>query len=132
MALPSRLIGGFRLEDSDQLNALLATPQWQTNAGVTALVGGTQLTSPVLVNGANSVTTSTNAGTDGVVLPSAAAGTIVYLYNASSYTITVFGNKSDTINGTAGATGVTYATTKRVMFIALTNGAWISNVMSAT
>lgn len=132
MPIPQRLQAGQRLADDDALNVIVATPQWQTTVGVTAKVGGNQSTSPALNLGSNDVSTSTNAGTDGVVLPSAVAGSIVYMINSSSFTITVFGKGSDTINGTAGATGVTYATTKRVMFIAVDNGKWIANVMTAT
>ena len=67
------------------------------------------------------------------MLPSAVAGSVVYFYNADpGDAVTVFALASDTINGTAGATGVSYAAAKRVLFIAVTNGVWIANVMSAT
>lgn len=133
MAIPSRLQPGQRLADDDNLNTFLATPQWQTNYGITALAGGALSSStPVLVLGSNVVTTVVTAG-DSVVLPSAVAGSIVYMLNADSAdAVKVYGNGSDTINGTAGATGVSYAAAKRVLFIAVTDGVWIANVMSAT
>ena len=133
MAIPSRLQSGQRLADDDALNTFLATPQWQTNYGITALAGGTLSSStPVLVLGSNVVGTVATAG-DSVVLPSAVAGSIVYMLNADSAdAVKVYGNGSDTINGTAGATGVSYAAAKRVLFIAVTDGVWIANVLAAS
>ena len=132
MAIPNRFQSGFRLEDGNDLNVALATPQWQTNYGITALGTARASTTPVLVLGSNVVTTSTGSNY-GVVLPSAVAGSIVYFYNADSAdAVTVFGSASDTINGTAGATGVSYAAAKRVLFIAVNNGVWIANVLAAS
>lgn len=132
MAIPDRFPGGFRLTDGDGLDVALATPQWQTNYGITALGTALASTTPALVLGSNVVTTST-ASNYGVVLPSAVAGSVVYLLNADSAdAVTVFGKGSDTINGTAGATGVSYAAAKRVLFIAVNNGVWIANVLAAS
>ena len=133
MATPNRFQSGFRLEDGDALNTALATPQWQTNYGITALAGGAlSSATPVLGLGANVVTVVATAG-DSVVLPSAVAGSVVYMLNADGAdAVKVYGNGSDTINGTAGATGVSYAAAKRVMFIAVTNGVWIANVLAAS
>ena len=132
MATPQRLQPGRRLADDDAINTALATPQWQTNYGITAV--GTALTAstPKLTLGANVVTVVT-ASNYGVVLPSAVAGSVVYMLNADSAdAVTVFALDSDTINGTAGGTGVSYAAAKRVLFIAVTNGIWIANVLAAS
>ena len=133
MAIPDRLPNGYALQDGATLEVLLATPQWQTNYGITALAGGALSSStPVLVLGSNVVTTVATAA-DSVVLPSAVAGSIVYMLNADSAdAVKVYGNGSDTINGTAGATGVSYAAAKRVLFIAVDNGVWIANVLAAS
>jgi len=132
MAIPDRLPNGYALQDGSILEGLLATPQWQTNYGITALGTTRASTTPVLSLGSNVVAVSTGSNY-GVVLPSAVAGSVVYFYNADAAdAVTVFGNASDTINGTAGATGVSYAAGKRVLFIAVTNNVWIANVMSAT
>lgn len=133
MAIPNRFQSGYRLEDGAALNAALATPMLQTNYGITALAGGAlSANTPVLVLGANVVSTVATAG-DSVVLPPAAAGSVVYMLNGDSAdAVKVYGNGSDTINGTAGATGVSYAAAKRVMFIAVTNGVWIANVLAAS
>jgi len=133
MATPDRFPGGFRLTDGDSLDVALSNPIWQTNYGITALAGGALSSStPVLVLGSNVVGTVATAG-DSVVLPSAVAGSIVYMLNADSAdAVKVYGNGSDTINGTAGATGVSYAAAKRVLFIAVDNGVWIANVLAAS
>jgi hypothetical protein len=133
MATPQRLQSGFRLEDGNTLNSVLASPMWQTNYGITALAGGALSSStPILVLGSNVVSTVASDG-DSVVLPSAVAGSIVYMLNAdAAQSVLVYGNGSDTINGTAGSTGVSYAAAKRVMFIAVTNGVWIANVLAAS
>lgn len=127
MATPQRLQAGQRLADDDALNTFLATPQWQTNYGITALAGGARNSStPVLVLGANTVTTVATAA-DSVVLPSAVAGSVVWLRNADAAdAVQVFANGTDTINGTAGATGISVANSKTVLFVAATNGVWFS------
>lgn len=133
MATPNRFQSGFRLEDGNALNVALATPQWQTNYGITALAGGAlSSATPVLSLGANVISTVASAG-DSVVLPSAVAGSVVYMLNGDGAdAVKVYGNGLDTINGTAGATGVSYAAAKRVLFIAVTNGVWIANVLAAS
>lgn len=133
MSTPQRFQSGFRLQDGSALNSALATPQWQTNYGITALAGGAlSAATPALTLGANVVTTVATAG-DSVVLPKLPEGSIVYMLNADSTdAVKVYAAGGATINGTAGATGVSYAAGKRVLFIAVDNGVWIANVMSAT
>jgi hypothetical protein len=99
----------------------------QTNYGITALAGGARNSStPILVLGANTVTTVATAA-DSVVLPKAVAGSVVWLRNADAAdAVQVFANGSDTINGTAGATGISVASAKTVLFVAATNGVWFS------
>ena len=132
MAIPQRLEPGKRLADDDAINNALATPQWQTKSNITALAGGgLSASTPVLTLGANEVTTVASSG-DSVVLPKAVLGAVIFVANAGANSMQVFANGSDTINGTAGATGVSYAAAKRVMFIAVTNGVWIANVLAAS
>lgn len=126
MAIPQRLEPGKRLADDDAINTALATPQWQTNYGITALAGGALNSStPVLSLGSNQVSTVAS-GADSVVLPKAVAGSVVFVANAGASAMQVFGNGSDTINGTAGATGISVSNNKRVLFVAVTNGVWFS------
>ena len=126
MAVPQRLQTGIRLANNDTINTYLATPQWQTNPGLTALAGGGLSSStPVLLNGTNLLATVASSA-DSVVLPKAVPGMVVVLANAGANPAQVFGNGSDTINGTAGATGISVANAKRTMFIAFDLGVWFS------
>ena len=123
MAIPQRLEPGKRLADDDALNTALATPQWQTNTGITALAGGGRTGAPVLVLGSNEVTTVAS-GADSVVLPVAVPGSVVFVVNATATSMQVFANGSDTINGTAGATGVAQAGNKYALYVAADLGQW--------
>jgi hypothetical protein len=123
MAIPQRLEPGKRLADDDALNTALATPQWQTNTGITALAGGNRTGAPVLVLGSNEVTTVAS-GADSVVLPVAVPGSVVFVVNAGANALQLFANGSDTINGTAGATGISVANAKRIMCVAADVGQW--------
>lgn len=123
MAIPQRLEPGKRLADDDALNTALATPQWQTNTGITALAGGNRTGAPVLVLGSNEVTTVAS-GADSVVLPVAVPGSVVFVVNAGANALQLFANGSDTINGTAGATGISVANAKRILCVAADVGQW--------
>ena len=123
MAIPQRLEPGKRLADDDALNTALATPQWQTNTGITALAGGGRTGAPVLVLGSNEVTTVAS-GADSVVLPKAVPGSVVFVVNATATSMQVFATDSDTINGTAGATGVAQAGNKYALYVAADLGKW--------
>lgn len=126
MAIPQRFQSGFRLIDGSALNAALGAPTFDNNYGITALAGGAlSASTPILNRGVNVVTTAANVG-DSVVLRQALAGAIVILRNATSNAVQVFGNGSDTINGTAGATGISVAANKSVMFFAGKDGVWFS------
>lgn len=123
MAIPQRLEGGKRLADDDAINVALATPQWQTNYGITAV--GTALTNatPRLSLGANVVTASTGSNY-GVALPFASAGSVVHLRNADSAdAVTVFASSGQTVDGGA---SVSVAAGKTILFVAGTNGVWFS------
>jgi len=123
MAIPQRLEPGKRLADDDALNTALATPQWQTNTGITALASGGRTGAPLLVLGSNEVTTVAS-GADSVVLPVAVPGSVVFVVNAGANALQLFANGSDTINGTAGATGISVANAKRIMCVAADVGQW--------
>jgi hypothetical protein len=87
----------------------------QAQDGIVAKPSGTNLTSTQLVYGYNKVTVSV-ADTDGVLLPPAERRAQVVIYNAdSAQAVKVFGSTyvnnsgntvTDTINGTAGTTGI--------------------------
>lgn len=92
--------------------------------GLTALAGGGQ-TGATLLNKAMNIVSTVATGADSVQLPVAYGGQVVYVANAGANSMQVFGNQNatDTINGTAGATGVAVASTKNATFWSVA-GAW--------
>lgn len=97
---------------------------------LTALAGGGRTGSPTLSAGFNEVTTVATAA-DSVQLPVALYGLEIFVHNgAASNAMQVFANGSDTINGTAGATGVSQAAGKGAIYACYKDGAW-TRILSA-
>lgn len=106
--------------------------QGSVSASVTA-AGSSQADGTALTSETNVIATN-SATTKGVILPSAATvgiGGKCYLINATSNACHVYGAGSDTIDGTAGATGVTLTNAHRAVFIVSAAGAWVSMGMVA-
>jgi hypothetical protein len=93
----------------------------QTQAGATAI------TTPIVV-------VTTGNASDGVILPALSAsliGSRVQLINASANAGVVYcpgTTSTNTINGTAGATGVAYAASKTLFLVAVSATAWVSTL----
>lgn len=93
----------------------------QTQAGATAIT-------------TNIVRVTTGNASDGVILPAlstALIGTVIILINASANAGVVYcpgATTTNTINGTAGATGVAYAGSKTLTLIAVSATAWVSTL----
>ena len=104
----------------------------QSEDAITATPGGTQAASYQLLATFNNVTTVATNG-DGVCLPKAIAGSRVVIdNNDASHSLNVYGqlNSGDTINGVAGSTAFAQAHAKRVDYICLTKGAWLTSTAS--
>lgn len=98
-----------------------AINQWnqqQTTSGLTALVGGGQTGATRLGYGLNQVATVASTA-DSVQLPPCNVGAAVYVTNDASNSTTVFGaqGRTDTINGTAGATGLAQAGAAHTLYL---------------
>lgn len=91
--------------------------------------GTTRADALALTKKINNVTTAA-AGT-GVILPAAAIGQTVIVFNGGANAIKVYGAGSDTIDGTAGATGVTLTNAKRAAFICVAANTYISAQLGA-
>lgn len=96
--------------------------QTQTVVAVgTTQATAVQTTSPL-------VFINTSSASTGIALPqcSTNSGSIVHVTNASGQTITVYGKSgtSDTINATAGSTGVTMATNTAKLFVCPVAAKW--------
>lgn len=129
---------GFQMPSGEKLNRIVSQGVLSYNAALTALAGGAQVGAPVLDGGVNNIATVASAN-DSVVMPKSSPGKVVYLRNGSTNACQVFANTAsslpsgvqDTINGTAGATGVSIAAGKTAQFICYAYGAWLGPVALA-
>lgn len=103
-----------------------------TVTNITAGTVQTQAGATPITSGIAYVTTG-NAG-DGIILPALSAALIglrVQVINASSNAGVIYcpgATTTNTINGTAGATGVAYAASKTLFLVAVSATAWVSTL----
>lgn len=121
---------GVRMFDPNAVTAAVAKGQGQQiTRSIVASTTQTAVASSATAQmnpGLNNILTCANAS-DGVALPDAVAGSLVHFFNAGAQTCKVFGKAgtSDTINGTAGATGVTGPGANKMGIAMCTfNGLW--------
>ncbi len=111
--------------DQSDLATDLAYPQYSTETSITATASGTQSNSFVLSATVSNITTVAS-GNDGVVLPLANVGAFMVVANsAAANTAKIFAMDSNTINGTAGATGVTLTAAAVAIFFCPAAGKWV-------
>lgn len=136
---------GFRMFTGRHLNDLVTAVnnvfngtsgfiQRSVATGLTA-VGTNQATALQLSKALNVI--STAASSTGVALPTASSvgiGGEVLVYNDGSNAIKVYSNAGviDTIDGTAGATGVTLTNAKRCRYIVVAVNTWKSDQLGVT
>lgn len=123
MAIPQIFVNGFRLIDGTELNNALAQPQLATNPGLTA-TGTTRADALAMQYGTNQITTA--ASSTGVVLPAGRPGAMVVVRNSGANAVQVYAQGSDTINGTAGATGISQANAKTSIYFAVNEVAGVT------
>lgn len=91
------------------------------------IAAGTTQTDALALSAAKYQQVSSAAASTGVKLTAALyAGQEQVVINDGANAIKAYGNGSDTIDGTAGATGVTITNAKRALFVATAAGAWVS------
>lgn len=124
------VIGGIT-PAAGTFTALGATGLVNESAGTGLTASGTnQGTALALTKNINNVTTV--ASSTGVALPAPVAGMKVVVINAGANTLAIYGHGSDTIDGTAGATGTTLSVAHRIAtFYAVSSSAWISSLGGA-
>lgn len=131
--------GSFALIDQTWLNGLAGGSNNTFQSSITAHAGGTQAAALVLNPNVNLVEVDTVATTgDSVALPQCVAGTYLFMANAGSGTLDVYGNPTtnaasgtlDTINGTAGTSAYTLTTNTNAVFFCAKNGAWKAGKIS--
>jgi len=117
---------GIRMFDgSFVVTAVNEHNQMQVKTAITATAGDGQTNAAQLNYGLNQVTVVATAA-DSVKLPACVIGAIVYVTNDDSTdAMTVYGasGRTDTINGTAGATGVSQVAGAHALYICVAPGA---------
>lgn len=96
---------------------------YSVGAALTA-VGNNRATALQLAAEINNV--STAAASTGVILPTGVVGMRILVINNGANAIQVYANGSETINGTAGSTGVSLASGSDAEFIFTAANTWIS------
>jgi hypothetical protein len=99
--------------------------------GITATAGGTQAAAFPLTAAFNRIAVCATAA-DSVGLPRATGGQEITLVNSGAAATQVFAapGSTDTINGTAGATGISLAAAGKAQFVSPGPGLWFS-ILSA-
>lgn len=125
-----RPMSGERLIDGEIIAALMEGKGLDYSNGLTAKASGTQANSTPLSAVSQVDTVVTNG--DGVLLPVATAGRFAFVSNNDAgQSMKVFAQGSDTINGTAGATGIDVAQTENAVFFCAEAGEWRGGVLTA-
>lgn len=115
---------GFRLIDGDALNRAFSYPQFAYKNAITATPSGT-VTNSVLITETVSRITVVATAADGVALPAATPGDFFILINDDAAdAMQVFAKGGSTINGVAGATGVSQAAGKTALYVCAVAGVW--------
>lgn len=111
--------------DTSVTGTLAATTYFLRSVGngLTA-AGSTRADALQLAKEINNVTTAA-AGT-GVILPVGVIGMRIVIFNAGANAIQVYASASETIDGTAGATGVPLTNAKRCEYFFVAANTWIS------
>ena len=118
-------ITGFATRDGQALNKELAYPIRASDNAITATASGTQANSYLITAPISRITTVTTTN-DGVLLAPSKAGQTKVIINSGSNTATIFASGTDTINGTAGATGVAQTAAAVTIYFCPVQGSWFS------
>lgn len=116
---------GPALQDGDWLNAVASGQNGSYQNRLIAHAGGTkaaaiQLAAGVKIFGFATVVTNG----DSALLPTAKAGTTVFVRNAGAATLSLYGKGTDKINGVATATAYSLTTDTGAIFFCAIDGAW--------
>lgn len=118
---------GTGLHDISQL----ASGNGWSSSSITAHAGGTQALATPLRSGLNLIAVCATSA-DSVQLPPAMGSQVMWVTNGGAASAQIFGasGATDTINGTAGATGIALASGKSITLISPLAGAWFG-ILSA-
>jgi hypothetical protein len=128
---PAAFQAGFRQVDGLALNNAVWADVVSASHGITATPGGGQANALLLPAAINRLAIVATAA-DSVMLPPATGGNQIQVINQGANSVQVFGNinTTDTINGTAGSTGVAQNTTTQAyaLYICARPGVWLRTV----
>lgn len=114
---------GFALQDGTKLQALVELRNLNASGALTAQADGTRANATPLLNGLNELGTVAGAA-DSALLPLAEPGSMVFVANAGAQNAQIFARGDDTINGTAGATGVAQNVGVSALYVCIVAGSW--------
>lgn len=120
---PTPFLPGYRLINGSHLNTLFANPAFSSQSGITAHAGGTITGAFPISATISNISTTANAA-DSCILPKANAGSVYLVSNNGANAMQMFGNGSDTIDGVAGATGISMPAGQDLIFVCCTAGQW--------
>lgn len=126
---PDPFLSGYRLIDGDELNDVVANPEWSVSGDITATVGGTVLTSAKIVATVTNLTTVAATGA-GVSIPQAMPGRVLVIVNQGANSAQVFAEKGSTIDGVAGNVGIPVLSDSAIVIVGVAVDEWISIVSS--
>lgn len=119
---------GFRPIDGSWLIGLSSGQNFTTQTGIVTGASGQANCTAIGANNMNAVTSSVSSGS--ICLPPAGSGRQIYIQNATGNSIQVFGSLTpavsggDTLNGTAGSTGLAVTAGQNIDCFTATTGAW--------
>lgn len=128
---PTPHLPGFRLMRGDTLNAQLSNPTWSTQNAATAKAGGTLAAAFAVTATVTNFTTVATAA-DSAVLPTGKPGMVFYIVNNGAAAMTLYAKGSDTINGTAGATGISVSPGITAVLFYTAALTWVANTWTSS
>lgn len=147
MAVTETFVPGFRLQDGSALNRLVdqangltdgTSPVSSTFSRQSAATGltatGTTRANALALTSAVNVLGTVASGTGAVLPPASTVGVggSVVIFNDGASAAKIYADGSDTIDGTAGATGVTLTNALRCEFYVTAPGVFKSAKLGAT
>lgn len=135
MGIPQTFQPGPRLIDGSDLNRAIAAGLSAYQDGLVAHSGGGAAAATPLLIGINRVVTVA-AGADSLLMPQSTPGATVNIRNDGASSATIYANPVsslpsavlDTLNGTAGATGIALAAGATAELRCYAPGAWVGAV----
>lgn len=116
---------GPGLIDGTLINQVLSN-EFSAKSGITALSGGARSSLTPQLNAAMNLVETVAGSGDSVILPPALRGASLLVRNKGANTMLVYAEGADTIDGTAGSSGVSQVINVSALYWCPKNGQWFS------